>query len=185
MVTALTADLVNNLDVQIGGTLGPLLDGIVDTLVGRPGLAAGERCNHADRRTIAHRRGRSLAGPARCGDWRGGRGGRSGGTRRAAPDREPPILPTRPWTLRSLSPSSITTHGLPGDTPHGQLGDARGERHGGDQRGRHGDVHAPNAGFVGTDTFTHTATNGTLISNTTTVSINVLGPGQQSADGRE
>ncbi|SIO39386.1 Uncharacterized membrane protein [Singulisphaera sp. GP187] len=176
VITTLAQDLVNNLQVQIGGTLGPLLGpivstltsdlvqplvngvlapivtplltGVVDPLLGLLGVGIGQAIVAVQAVGIA-------AAPIANPDF--------ANTAVNTPVAVP-ILNNDAFAPGDTLTVSSVTQGANGTVvinPNGTV------------------TYTPNAGFVGTDSFTYRATNGTLLSNVTTVSINIVAPGQQ------
>ncbi|WP_406698130.1 Ig-like domain-containing protein [Singulisphaera sp. Ch08] len=176
VITTLAQDLVNNLQVQISGTLGqsldsivstlttdlvqplvngvlapivtPLLTGVVDPLLGLLGVGIGQAI-------VAVQAVGITAAPIANPDF--------ANTAVDTPVTVP-ILNNDAFAPGDTLTVSSVTQGANGTVvinPNGTV------------------TYTPNAGFVGTDTFTYIATNGTLLSNVTTVSINVVAPGQQ------
>ncbi|WP_081578364.1 Ig-like domain-containing protein, partial [Singulisphaera acidiphila] len=177
VITVLAQNLVNNLQVQISGTLGPLLDpivstltadlvqplvngvlapiltplltGLVDPLLGLLGVGIGQAI-------VAVQAVGVDAAPIANPDF--------ANTAENTPVTVPVLNNDAFAPGDTLTISSVTqgAHGTVVINPNGTV------------------TYTPNNGFFGTDTFTYIATNGRQLSNSTTVTINVLPPGQQA-----
>jgi len=175
-ITNLAQSLVNNLEVQISGSLGPLLDGILPALTSglvQPlvnsvltPIVTPLLTNVADPLlgALGIGIGESIVGVEAVGIF-------------SAPIANPDHANTDVDTAVVI-PVLNNDAFAPGDTL--QVSSVTQGTNGSVVINPDGTVtYTPNPGFVGVDSFTYVATNGTLLSNSATVTINILPPDQQ------